>query len=94
GQAKGYQRAEFTDAWTRYCPPADEPAIVTVGHNQEGKPSQPYQPHHPSSGRYGSMERYDSRRTTEHSRTSLTSNNETGTAGTAHPSLRIVGGTK
>lgn len=25
GQAKGYHRAEFTDAWTRYCPPPDAP---------------------------------------------------------------------
>lgn len=23
GQFKGYQRADFTDAWTRYCPPPD-----------------------------------------------------------------------
>jgi hypothetical protein len=26
GQAKGYQRADFLDAWNRYCPTADEPA--------------------------------------------------------------------
>ena len=53
GQAKGYQRADFTDAWTRYCPQPD-PAVVTVGHSQEGEASQPYQPHHPRSARYGS----------------------------------------
>jgi hypothetical protein len=52
GQAKGYQRAEFTDAWTRYCPQPD-PADAPAGHGQEGKPYQPYQPHHPSSARYG-----------------------------------------
>jgi hypothetical protein len=26
GQTKGYQRADFTDAWTRYCPQLD-PAL-------------------------------------------------------------------
>lgn len=35
GQAKGYTRADFTDAWDRYCP-QDEPT----------KPSQPSQPSH------------------------------------------------
>ena len=54
GQAKGCQRADFTDAWTRYCPQLD-PADVTVGHSQEGKPSQP---HLPRSARYGSTQRY------------------------------------
>ncbi|MBV9139874.1 MAG: DUF3631 domain-containing protein [Pseudonocardiales bacterium] len=91
GQAKGYQRAEFTDAWTRYCPQPD-PADAPASHGQEGKPYQPYQPHHPSSARYGSPERYGSRRTTEPSRTSLTRKNEAGTAGTASPPLRVVGG--
>ncbi|MGH3845364.1 MAG: DUF3631 domain-containing protein [Pseudonocardiaceae bacterium] len=87
GQAKGYQRADFTDAWTRYCPQSHpaEPA-------QEGQASHPYQPHHPRSSRYGSTEWYGSRRTTEPSRTSLTSHNEPGTAGTANPPLRVVGG--
>ncbi|MGH3511181.1 MAG: DUF3631 domain-containing protein [Acidimicrobiales bacterium] len=90
GQAKGYQRVDFTDAWTRYCPSPD-PADVTVGHSHEGKPYQPYQPHLPRSERYGSTERYGSRRTTEPSRTSLTSRNEAGTAGTAGSPLRVVG---
>lgn len=87
GQAKGYQRADFTDAWTRYCPPPkpDDPS-------QEGQASHPYQPHHPSSARYGSAEWYGSRRTTQPSRTSLTSQNDSGTAGTANLPLRIVGG--
>ncbi|MFI7547265.1 DUF3631 domain-containing protein [Actinoplanes sp. NPDC049599] len=44
GQAKGYQRADFTDAWTRYCPPAD-----TVDQGRAGEPSQPSQPSQPSS---------------------------------------------
>jgi hypothetical protein len=84
GQAKGYQRAEFTDAWLRYCPPTPD--------SPQGQPYQPYQPHHPSSTRYGLPERYGSSRTTEPSRTNLTRQNEAGTAGTAHPPLRIVGG--
>jgi hypothetical protein len=83
GQAKGYQRAEFTDAWLRYCPPMPD--------GEGGQPSHPYQPHSPSSTRYGSSERYGSSRTTEPSRTSLTRHNEAGTAGTAHPVLRVVG---
>ncbi|RSM56596.1 hypothetical protein DMB66_33845 [Actinoplanes sp. ATCC 53533] len=37
GQAKGYRRAVFGDAWQRYCP---EP---------EAEPYQPYQPYHSSS---------------------------------------------
>jgi Protein of unknown function (DUF3631) len=91
GQAKGYQRAEFTDAWTRYCPPP-----TLGGHAQQGQPSHPYQPHHPSSTRDDPTERYGSRRTTEPLRTSLTSHNEAGTAGTAPPPpplppLRVVG---
>ncbi|MBV9014011.1 MAG: DUF3631 domain-containing protein [Pseudonocardiales bacterium] len=90
GQAKGYQRADFADAWTRYCPPPDP-----ADHIQEGKAYQPYQPHPPSSTRYGSPEWYGSSRTTDTSRTSPTRKNEPGTAGTANPPpLRIVGGTE
>ncbi|WP_338602623.1 DUF3631 domain-containing protein [Saccharopolyspora sp. SCSIO 74807] len=37
-QAKGYRRADFADAWTRYCPP-------------EGEPSQPSQASQPRSAR-------------------------------------------
>jgi hypothetical protein len=37
GQAKGYQRAAFVDAWRRYCS------------DPEGEPSQPSQPSQPSS---------------------------------------------
>jgi hypothetical protein len=40
GQAKGYHRASFTDAWARYCPPDPDPAA---------EPYQPYQPYHSSS---------------------------------------------
>lgn len=41
GQIKGYYRADFTDAWQRYCP---GPERVL-----EGNPSQPSQPSPPSS---------------------------------------------
>jgi hypothetical protein len=44
GQVKGYQRADFTDAWTRYCPPPE-----TAEQGREGEPSQPSQPSPPSS---------------------------------------------
>jgi hypothetical protein len=40
GQVKGYRRAEFTDAWQRYCP-----AEPITG----AEPYQPYQPYPPSS---------------------------------------------
>jgi hypothetical protein len=30
GQAKGYTRADFTDAWTRYCPPAGGVSVPSV----------------------------------------------------------------
>jgi hypothetical protein len=39
GQAKGYTRADFTDAWDRYCTTDDGPA-------SGGEPSQPSQPSH------------------------------------------------
>ncbi|MCO8274775.1 DUF3631 domain-containing protein [Actinoplanes sp. TRM 88003] len=42
GQAKGYRRADFRDAWQRYAP-------ETVDHMPEGEPYQPYQPYPPSS---------------------------------------------
>lgn len=37
GQAKGYTRADFTDAWDRYCTPDENPG-------SGGEPSQPSQP--------------------------------------------------
>src|SRR5699024_3552875 len=40
-QRKGFTRLDFTDAWSRYCPP---PAV---------DPSHPSQPHPPSSARDG-----------------------------------------
>ncbi len=41
GQAKGYHRPDFTDAWNRYCPAPEHPAAA--------EPYQPYQPYQPSS---------------------------------------------
>jgi hypothetical protein len=76
GQAKGYQRSDFADAWTRYCPAETDRA---------GKPYQPYQPSQPRSERYGLPDRYGLSRTTTPSRTGLTSEKEAGTAGTATP---------
>lgn len=46
-QAKGYRRADFLDAWMRYCPPA-------AGSDQPGVPSQASQASQPSSTRDGS----------------------------------------
>lgn len=83
GQAKGYQRAEFTDAWERYCPLPPVPP--------EGEPSQPSQAQLPSSTRYGSGDRYGPSRTTEKAVPGLTSENEGGTAGTATPLRRVEG---
>jgi Protein of unknown function (DUF3631) len=91
GQAKGFQRADFTDTWNRYCP-RHESDTAPPDHGHEGKPYQPYQAHNPRSERYGSPDWYGSSRTTRKSRTSLTSTNEAGTAGTASPPLHVVGG--
>lgn len=41
-QAKGYQRADFADAWARYCPtlgPIPEADVVPI--EREGRPSRP-----------------------------------------------------
>jgi hypothetical protein len=83
GQAKGYQRAEFTDSWERYCPVSPP--------SPEGEASQPSQAQLPSSQRYGSRDRYGSSRTAEKAVPALTSDNDAGTAGTATP-LRPVEG--
>ncbi|GLY33551.1 DUF3631 domain-containing protein [Kineosporia sp. NBRC 101731] len=47
GQAKGYRRDDFADAWNRYCPPNREQAESDRGHPEE--PYQTYQPHNPTS---------------------------------------------
>src|SRR5207248_3133066 len=87
GQAKGYQRADFVDAWRRYCPLPEAPSDGSG----EGDPSHPYQASHRRSeavrvgGWYGSI------RTSETSVPGLTSENEDGTDGTVTP-LRLVQG--
>ncbi|GAB3707330.1 DUF3631 domain-containing protein [Amycolatopsis oliviviridis] len=83
GQAKGYRKADFADAWTRYCPQNTDP--------QTGEPSQPYQPHNTSSEPVRLDSWYGSSRTTKKAVPPLTSENEAGTAGTALP-LRAVNG--
>ncbi len=89
GQAKGYHRAEFTDAWSRYCPEAasDPPP------EGEAVPAVPASSAQVSAVRLENPVRQS--RTTETTRTGLTSGNDPGTAGTATPpppTLRIVGG--
>lgn len=49
-QAKGYRRADFVDAWTRYCPPVEPP-----GTDAGGQASQPSQASQPRSERDGSQ---------------------------------------
>ncbi|GIG01268.1 DUF3631 domain-containing protein [Catellatospora citrea] len=94
GQAKGYTRASFADAWDRYCAP-DVP-------RREGEPSQPSQPSPPSSeaGRFPGWD--GSNRPTKTTVPGLTSDGTVGTVGTvtplptghltppAHAHLRIV----
>ncbi len=70
GQVKGYERADFTDAWTRYCPPPPWEA------------SQPSQPSPPSSDA-GRIETWDgSIRPADPPVPGLTCDGTTGTAGT------------
>lgn len=85
GQAKGYQRVDFTDAWARYCPPEH---VLHAGTNSAdvpnpgGLPSQPYQPYHRRSDLVRQKAWYGSRRTSEQASLGLTCENELGTAGT------------
>ncbi len=80
GQVKGYYRADFTDAWARYCPP---PA---------GDPSQSSQPSQPSSqpGRLFGWD--DLSRPSAQAVPGLTSDGTAGTTGTATPRLGVIGG--
>ncbi|WP_243789766.1 DUF3631 domain-containing protein [Saccharopolyspora gloriosae] len=72
-QSKGYRRADFLDAWTRYCPPPG------------GEPSRPSQASPPSSTRDALHPWDGSKRPTEPNRPSLTSIATPGTAGTDNP---------
>jgi hypothetical protein len=77
GQVKGYHRADFTDAWARYCPAPP------------GDPSQSSQPSPPSS-QPGRLAEWDgSSRPSETAVPGLTCDGTTGTTGTATP--RLVG---
>jgi len=92
GQAKGFRRIDFADAWERYCPHG----VPAAGPHPPGGipvPSVPRSLPQVSAGREESVGRVT--RTTQTTRTSLTSANEVGTDGTATPppnTLRVVGG--
>ena len=58
GQAKGYFRADFGDAWDRYCPTDPADPADDAGTGPLGEPSQPSQPHHPRSAP-GRLEAWD-----------------------------------
>jgi len=75
-QRKGYTRADFTDAWTRYCPHDLDPP------EDAWYPSQPSQPQIPWSARDGSPPWDGSTRPTDPIRPGLTSTNDGGTDGT------------
>ena len=97
-QTKGYQRADFADAWRRYCPPdpvagnqlasvSDEtdPGLFDSLDGSGGEASQPSQPSHPRSAWDGFAPWDGSSRPSTPSRPSLTSTGTPGTAGTAPP---------
>lgn len=82
GQAKGYRRADFADAWSRYCPTLPDDVPVPIG---PGEPYQPYQPYQPSSEAVRLETRYGSKRTSQDPVPGLTCTGTDGTAGTATP---------
>lgn len=84
GQAKGYHRADFTDAWRRYTPAltagqADAVPAVTASSAQV----RPDEAHQPGTAQAVPPDPAVPR---------PTSTNDAGTAGTAHPPLRVIGG--
>jgi hypothetical protein len=64
GQAKGYSRCDFTDAWNRYCPADARPERLG-----EGEPYQPSRLSHPRSEAVRLEPWYGSSRTNDPSRT-------------------------
>jgi hypothetical protein len=81
-QRRGFTRAEFTDAWSRYCPTGlDQAGGGTVA---DPDPSQPSQPEHASSARDGSLPWDGSNRPADPTRPALTSMGTVGTGGTGH----------
>jgi Protein of unknown function (DUF3631) len=93
GQAKGYRRIEFADAWSRYCPPSrhgeDEPSGLAPP-GGDPVPTVPTSSPQVSAVRSETLVRV--KRTAEMTRTSLTSTNEGGTDGTDPPPLHVVRG--
>lgn len=90
-QAKGYERAQFTDAWARYCPerPAEEPAVEVPDPQSMLWPERPRTQVHPSLGRLYPSHGTDSGTAAP----PLTSTGTAGTAGTdarATPTPRAV----
>ncbi|HEX5403970.1 MAG TPA: DUF3631 domain-containing protein [Pseudonocardiaceae bacterium] len=82
-QAKGYQRADFADAWTRYCPVGEDGPGVAV-------PSVPRSSSQAQPVRLASVGRLT--RPSATSRPSPISSGTPGTAGTATPLIRPAGG--
>ena len=74
GQAKGYYRADFTDAWARYCPP-------TRRGSRTSRTSRP----RPAQTRYGSTTGTAQAVPPKKPYHALTSDGTTGTTGTATP---------
>jgi hypothetical protein len=80
GQVKGYYRADFTDAWARYCP------------SPPGEASQPSQAS-PSSSGPGRIKTWDgSKRPTNPSVPRLTCDGTAGTDGTDTPRFGVING--
>jgi hypothetical protein len=97
GQAKGYYRTDFTDAWNRYAPaakprsnavpkPADEPVSPP-------EPSQPSQSSPCRSGPGRDLDWDGLSSPTVQAVPRLTCDGTAGTAGTATPRLYLAGGT-
>jgi hypothetical protein len=101
GQAKGYHRADFIDAWRRYCPrlplsPADAQTDLDDATRQDGGGgSVPSVPSSFSQVRGGTDRNPGTDRSvpSERSVPGLTRQNEDGTDGTGYP-LRLVGGAR
>jgi len=91
-QAKGYQRADFTDAWMRYCPlpvaAVPDPSEPTLG--GVSVPSVPSSSPQVSAGRIETLGRII--RPTTSIRPGLTSTNDLGTDGTDTPPKRRING--
>lgn len=113
GQAKGYHRRDFHDAWRRYTPhlaaedPADDPADdpATGGRSDGAGGAVPAVPASTSQVRHGTASYPGTAQAVppdvpgtaqavppNQAVPGLTRGNEAGTAGTAYPPLRVIGG--